>query len=87
MRNHYTKVLKAFFHQKLFRSRIDLGISQEEMANRLAMANRTYIDLDHGKTECSSLTLALYLVYICTDLLKFLEELRNAFETDIDASA
>jgi len=80
MRKHYTKVLKTFFHEKLFHRRETLGISQEEMADRLAMASRTYVDLDHGKTCCSGLTLALFLVYVCDDPLGFLEELRNAFE-------
>ena len=80
MRKHYIKVLKAFFHNKLFFTREALGITQEEMAHRLAMASRTYVDLDHGKTGCSALTLALFLIYICADPLAFLEELRDAFE-------
>lgn len=80
MRKQYTKVLKAFFHEKLFRYREDLGISQEEMAHRLAMKSRTYVDLDHGKTGCSALTLALFLIYICADPLTFLEELRYGLE-------
>lgn len=87
MRKHYLKVLKAFFHQKLFYTRAELGITQEEMAHRLAMASRTYIDLDHGKTSCSALTLALFLIYICTDPLTFLRELRNAFENDDSKAA
>ena len=80
MRKHYTKVLKSFFHDKLFYTREALGISQEEMAHRLAMAARTYVDLDHGKTSCSALTLALFLIYVCADPVAFLEELRDAFE-------
>lgn len=80
MRKNYTKVLKAFFHEKLFYRREALGISQEEMAHRLAMACRTYVDLDHGKTCCSGLTLALFLIYVCADPLEFLEELRDALE-------
>lgn len=80
MRQHYTEVLKVFFHQKLFHMREELGITQEEMASRLVMASRTYVDLDHGKTGCSALTLALFLIYVCADPLMFLEELRHAFE-------
>lgn len=44
------------------------------------MASRTYVDLDHGKTCCSGLTLALFLIYTCPDPMKFLEELRYALE-------
>ena len=80
MRKHYLKILKSFFHDKLFYTREALGISQEEMAHRLAMAARTYVDLDHGKTSCSALTLALFLIYVCADPIAFLEELRDAFE-------
>lgn len=87
MRRHYTKVLKSFFHQELFRSRVDLGITQEEMADKLSMSSRTYVDLDHGKTGCSALTLALFLIYICADPLGFLEELRDAFEREDNKAA
>ena len=87
MRKQYAKVLKTVFHQKLFRTRVDLGITQEEMAYKLAMASRTYVDLDHGKTCCSALTLALFLIYICADPLGFLEELRDAFERENSQAA
>lgn len=87
MRSHYTSIFKAFFHEKLFRRRVELDITQEEMADRLVMAGRTYVDLDHGKTGCSALTLALFLIYICADPLAFLEELRNAFENGSDKAA
>ena len=80
MRKHYINILKLFFHDKLFYTREALGISQEEMAHRLAMAARTYVDLDHGKTSCSALTLARFLIYVCADPVAFLEELRDAFE-------
>ena len=82
MRKQYTQILKAHFYQKLFRCRVELDITQEEMACRLSMANRTYVDLEHGKTGCSALTLALFLIYICTDPIEFLEELRDAFENE-----
>ena len=80
MREHYTNVLRSFFHRKLRHRRSELGISQEEMASRLAMASRSYADLDHGKTGCRGLTLALFLIYICADPLAFLEELQTALE-------
>jgi DNA-binding XRE family transcriptional regulator len=72
--------MKTFFHRKLIHRREALGMTQEEMAERLAMANRTYVYLDHGKTCCSGLTLALFLIYACEDPVLFLEELRYALE-------
>ena len=87
MRKQYTQILKEFFYQKVFRSRVELGITQEEMAHRLAMSSRTYVELDHGKSGSSALTLALYLIYICSAPLEFLEELRNAFESESNWAA
>lgn len=87
MRKHHSQVFKVFFHEKLFRSRVDLDLTQEEMAHRLLMASRTYVDLDHGKSSCSALTLALFLIYVCTNPLDFLEELRNAFEDESNEAA
>lgn len=87
MRKHYTRVLKTIFHRELFQRRVELDITQEEMAQRLSMASRTYVDLDHGKTCCSALTLALFLIYICTDPLEFLDKLRHAFENETSQAA
>lgn len=87
MRNQYRNVLKKFFYEEVSRTRYDLGISQEKMAEKLALAARTYIDLDHGKTCCSEVTLALFLIYVCPDPQKFLEKLRRAFETEIGEAA
>lgn len=78
MRSHYKQVLKVYFHDKVFRARVELDISQEEMAHRLGLSCRSYVDLDHGESCCSAVTL---VVYICNDPGLFLEELRYAFET------
>ena len=81
MRKQYQEILQTFFHHRLYYTRVDiLDITQEEMAYRLALSCRSYVDLDHGKTSCSAVTLALFLVYICHDPAEFLEELRYAFE-------
>lgn len=47
MRNRYRQILKTFFRDKVLRTRDDLGMSQEDMAHILAMAPRTFIDLEH----------------------------------------
>ena len=80
MRKQYEETLKSFFHESLFRRRNELGLTQEETAYRLAMNSRSYIELDHGKSSCSSLTLARFLIYLCDDPLLFLNKLRHAFE-------
>lgn len=83
MRKTYKLILKCIFYENLIHTRTRLGLTQSQMAEKLAMDDRSYIDLDHGKTCCSAVTLALFLVYVCEDVYGFVEELRNAF----DASA
>lgn len=82
MRKTYTKTLNLFFCKQLLRRRRALGISQEEMARRLAMSHRTYIELEHGKAGCGALTLTLFLIYLCPEPLEFLEDLRCAFDAE-----
>ena len=81
MRKQYEETLKTFFHENLFRRRNELGLTQEETAYRLAMNSRSYIELDHGKSSCSGLTLARFLIYLCDDPISFLNKLRYAFES------
>ena len=87
MRRTYRNVLKNHFHAHLVQIRITNGLTQSEMAERLSMDDRSYIDLDHGKTCCSAVTLALFLVYVCEDVQTFLEELRHAFNTAFNQAA
>lgn len=87
MRKTYRNVLKHFFRIKLLRVRTNLEYTQTEMAEKLSMDDRSYADLEHGKSCCSAVTLALYLVYVCEDVYGFLEELRGAFENETDWAA
>ena len=87
MRRIYRNVLKNHFHGQLVHVRDVNGLTQAEMAEKLSMDDRSYIDLVHGKTCCSAVTLALFLVYVCEDVHGFLEELRHAFETAFHQAA
>lgn len=87
MRKTYHIILKQCFCIHLLRIRTKQGVTQAEMAERLAMDERSYVDLDHGKTCCSAVTLALFLVYVCEDVYGFLEELRHEFEASSNAVA
>ncbi len=81
MRDQYNQILKDFFHDKVFHTRVEiLGITQEEMADRLALSCRSYADLDHGKSSCGAVTLVLFLMYVSNDPHGFLEELHYAFD-------
>ena len=87
MRKLYVNILKKYFHANIIRSRNDLEYTQSQMASLLIMDERSYVDLDHGKTCCSALTLALFLIYCCNDPLAFLNGLREAFEKECENAA
>jgi len=81
MRKHYHTILKSCFHSNLVRTRKANALTQSQMAELLAMDDRSYIELDHGRNCCSATTLALYLIYCCHDPWDFLGELKDAIET------
>lgn len=87
MRKTYHNILKAYFSKALVQRRMHLQMTQSEMAEQLLMDDRSYIDLDHGKSCCSALTLALYLVFVCDDVRTFTEGLRYAFDAGSDSAA
>lgn len=80
MRKTYHMILKSCFRADLLRTRNALGFTQAQMAEKLAIDERSYSDLDRGKSCCSAITLCLYLIYLCQDTQAFLEELRYAIE-------
>lgn len=82
MRKYYYKILKDYFHAQLITTRTASGLTQSQMAELLAMDDRSYIDLDHGKTCCSAITIMCFLLYVCAAPLEFLEGLHEAFETE-----
>lgn len=82
MRKHCERILKKFFYNHLIRTRDDLAWTQAQMAKTLAMDERSYIDLDHGKSLCSSLTLMLYLSYCCDDPIKFIKDFKEVYEKE-----
>lgn len=87
MRKHYSKILKNIFYHNLIRTRLAQNMTQEQMAEALIMDVRSYINLDHGQSCCSALTLSLFLIYYCTDVDKFLQELKSEFEKEGDVIA
>ena len=87
LRKYYQDIFRRVFCENLMRTRAENGLTQAKMAEMLVMDDRSYIELDHGKSGCSALTLALYLIYCCADAGAFLRELREAFEKGADSVA
>ena len=45
MRKYYKQALSAFFRHQIFQTRVHLlDITQEEMAHRIGMSTRSYVD-------------------------------------------
>ena len=63
MRRTYRNVLKNHFHVHLVQIRTTNGLTQSEMAERLSMDDRSYVDLDHGKTCYRASVTALQQVF------------------------
>lgn len=84
MRSYYEEILKHYFYHDLIHTRMDMHLTQPQMADLLKMGVRAYIDLDHGKHGCSGLTLARYLVYCSPNPMAFLDGLCSVFEAETE---
>lgn len=82
-RENMKKALQEIFPVELKQYRINKGLSQEAMARLLMVAARSYIDLEHGVTFPSALTLANYMLLLTEkeqeDLLR---RLRSGVENE-----
>ena len=59
-----------------------MGLTQAQMAELLQMDVRSYVELDHGKSMCSTLSFVLFLLYCCSDteVLVLFQAIRMAFD-------
>lgn len=86
MRKIYGNILKKCFYRNLVQARVRMELTQSKMADKLAMDDRSYINLEHGKSCCSAVTLVLFLLYCC-DSSAFLEEMRYEIEKASETAA
>lgn len=84
MRERYKNILKVFFYEKLAKENESKKLTQAKMSEIFVMSERNYFELANGNTGCSALTLALFLIYICSDPVQFLSELKQSFENTSD---
>ena len=82
MKKFLHDTLKEITHKHIIRFKTENGYTHAKMAELLAMDTRSYIELDHGKIGCSALTIIMFLNNCCTDVLKFLTEVKIAFESE-----
>lgn len=82
-RKNMKKALQEIFPVELKRYRISKGLTQEAMARLLMVAARSYIDLEHGDTFPSALTLANYLLLLSEEEQEdLLRRLRSGIENE-----
>lgn len=77
MRNTYHRLIREYFCRMIFEYRMQEDLTQLQMAERLCMDERSYIDLEHGKNGCSVVTLILYLIFECPDSDAFLMDMEQ----------
>ena len=52
MRQEKDKIIKTVFRTLELKTRERLDLTQKEMADRLDMCERSYFDIEAGKTKC-----------------------------------
>lgn len=83
MRRQHKQRLQRFLAAQLMRFRTEQDLSQEMMAEKLAISPRAYIDLEHGKYACSMTTCLLFLLNLKDEaVLQLLRECRSMIEKD-----
>lgn len=80
MRNKYTEALKKYLSQALKEERKNSNMTQLEMAGRLEMDVRSYVELELGNSVFSGVTLTLFLLRTGVDSGKVLKEIEKIYK-------
>ena len=64
LRDHDKHLLQEFLSEQIGQFRAAHHYTQEQMAERLRVSPRSYIDLEHNKFGCSALTLISFLLLL-----------------------
>lgn len=79
MRNELEAIIKRELRGLALRTRARLDLTQEQMAERLTMNPRSYIDIESGVCMCGTLT-TLLLLMEQPDPLTVLDGLKDKFK-------
>lgn len=79
MRAEMEAILKETFRDLALKLRYERKITQHKMAEALVMSERSYEDIECGRSACGALTICLLLIE-CEDANKILADLRVEFE-------
>lgn len=79
MRNEMEAILKETFKELALKTRYERGLTQNKMSRALVMSERSYEDIERGKTGCGALTVVLLLMEL-DDPILFLNGLKKKLE-------
>lgn len=80
MREIYRIALKNFLRFEFLNARIQLQLTQEEMAEKLNISTVAYNEIENGVYLCSTTTLALFIANCCPNPEAFVQELQSIIE-------
>lgn len=76
MKSIYYSMLRSMIAKHMLKTRKELGWTQAQMAEKLELDLRSYSNVENDKSLCSTMTLMLYLQYICPDANQLLQEIK-----------
>ena len=83
MRNEMEAILKDAFRELALKTRYERGLTQNKMSRALVMSERSYEDIERGKTGCGALTVVLLLMELDDPILflnGLIKKLERAYE-------
>ena len=69
--------LRDYLTNRLIESRKNNGLTQAKFSEILMIDTRSYAALEHGESLCCTLTFIIYICFICEDVNKLVDDLRN----------
>ena len=90
MKRTCKSTLRSYMTRRLTDARKQFHFSQARFSEKLMIDPRSYADLEHGKSLCSTLTFIIYLCFFCEDVDVLIQDLRKiiiaSYENDRSAS-
>ncbi|MCI8633147.1 MAG: helix-turn-helix domain-containing protein [Lachnospiraceae bacterium] len=80
IRDLYVSLLKQYLSEEIKMTRKERSLTQEAMAEKLAIERRTYCNIEKGENMCGTVSFILFLAYECDDSIKFLKNVRELLE-------
>ena len=80
MKTTFRCALRDYLTNKLIESRKNNRLTQAKFSEILMIDTRSYAALEHGESLCCTLTFIIYMCFICEDVNKLVDDLRNILQ-------